>query len=367
MNVRFAIASDLHIALPETIDNSATRFHLTHLSIPILEVVLEHLNTLDLDFLLLPGDLTQDGEKVNHQWLQSRLSKLPYPVYVIPGNHDVPILHGNEQIIAYEDFPNYYQSCGYQDSTSLDYTCEIAPNLQLIALNSNQFDSRGKQGGYLTESQFVWLEKILATFSEQMILVMIHHNVIEHLPNQSEHILGKRYMLDNASRLITLLRRYQVRFIFTGHLHVQDISQAEDIYEITTGSLITYPHPYRILHLHNGHLQVESHHVQTLPQMDNLPEFSRQWMSDRSFPYMMKILTSPPLNLDLEEAQKYAPQLKNLWANIAHGDQVLDFPHLPKSINAYFQKFGAIDHQGNHQPIDNNTQISLTSELRIQN
>ena len=90
MNVRFAIASDLHIALPETIDTSANRFHLTKFSIPTLEVVLEHLNSLNLDFLLLPGDLTQDGEKVNHRWLQSKLASLPYPVYVIPGNHDIP-------------------------------------------------------------------------------------------------------------------------------------------------------------------------------------------------------------------------------------------------------------------------------------
>lgn len=84
LEFRFAIASDLHIALPHTIWDHPTRFHLVEVSIPALELVLERLERLELDFLLLPGDLTQHGEPENHRWLAERLAKLPYPVYVIP-------------------------------------------------------------------------------------------------------------------------------------------------------------------------------------------------------------------------------------------------------------------------------------------
>ena len=359
MNIRFAIASDLHIALPETIDTSANSFHLTQFSIQAFEVALQHLNSLDLDFLLLPGDLTQDGEKVNHDWLAKKLATLPYPVYVIPGNHDVPILQGNETQIAYHDFPHYYHKFGYEDTSSLDYTCEVAPNLQLIALNSNNFDRDGKQGGYLTEKQFDWLEGTLQANTDKMILFTIHHNIIEHLPNQSTHVLGKRYMLDNAPQLLSLLEKYQVRLIFTGHLHIQDIAQHHNIYEITTGSLITHPHPYRVLQLTDDSLLIESHQVQTLPEVDSFTQFSQQWMRDRSFGFMMTMLTSPPLSLPKDEAQKYAPQLNNLWLDIAHGDKLFNFPHFPPEINQYLQQFGAIDHQGNPRLIDNNTKIKL--------
>ncbi len=91
LNFRFAIVSDLHIALPHTIWNHPSRFHLVEVSIPAFESVLRHLTQLDLDFLLLPGDLTQHGEPENHAWLQQRLAQLPFPVYVVPGNHDVPV------------------------------------------------------------------------------------------------------------------------------------------------------------------------------------------------------------------------------------------------------------------------------------
>lgn len=361
MNIRFAIASDLHIALPETIDDEASRFHLTQFSIPALQVVLQHLQTLDLDFLLLPGDLTQDGERVNHYWLKTQLAKLPYPVYVIPGNHDVPSLEGNDHIIAFRDFPDYYRDFGYQQATpNLDYTLALATNLQLVALNSNNFTVDGKQLGCLNDQQLIWLEQTLAGLRDKLVLLMIHHNVIEHLPQQSTHILGKRYMLDNSPRLLSILQKYGVKFIFTGHLHIQDVAEYQGIYEITTGSLITYPHPYRILQLTDQDLIVQSHHIKTLPEKQDFAEFSHRWMGDRSFWFMMKILTSPPLNLQESQAKEYAPILRDFWADIAHGDKLFNFHQLPTDINKYFQQFGAINQNG--QPIfrDNNTTIKIS-------
>ena len=54
LNFRFAIVSDLHIALPETIWDHPSRFHLVEVSIPAFDSVLAHLTQLDLDFLLIP-------------------------------------------------------------------------------------------------------------------------------------------------------------------------------------------------------------------------------------------------------------------------------------------------------------------------
>jgi DNA repair exonuclease SbcCD nuclease subunit len=56
LNFRFGIVSDLHIAVEETILNHPKRFHLVEVSIPSFQQVTEHLKSLDIDFLLLPGD-----------------------------------------------------------------------------------------------------------------------------------------------------------------------------------------------------------------------------------------------------------------------------------------------------------------------
>ncbi|WP_026734550.1 metallophosphoesterase family protein [Fischerella sp. PCC 9605] len=363
-NFRFAIVSDLHIALPQTIWNHPSRFHLVEVSIPAFETVLEHLTQLNLDFLLLPGDLTQHGEPENHTWLEKRLAQLPFPVYVVPGNHDVPVLKANEQSIAFEEFPYYYRKFGYHNPEQFYYTCEVLPGVRLIGLNSNFFNDQAEQIGRLDTKQLRWLEEVLATADDELVLVMIHHNVVEHLPNQSRHPMANRYMLENAAELLHLLRHYGVRLVFTGHLHVQDVAYSQGVYDITTGSLVSYPHPYRVLEFHqDSHgrqwLQMLSYRVESVPNFPNLQYTSRKWMGDRSFPFLMKLLTLPPLNLPLEQAQELAPTLRDFWANIANGDALFNYSHFPPEVSRYFEKYGAIATCGTPTFIDNNSTLLL--------
>jgi 3',5'-cyclic AMP phosphodiesterase CpdA len=341
---------------------------LVEVGIPALEQVLDHLATLDLDFLLLPGDLTQHGEPDNHSWLAHRLAQLPYPVYVVPGNHDVVEQFATSHSIGLAEFPGYYEKFGYSQSDQLYYSHEVLPGLRLIGLNSNAFDADGKQidMGYLDQAQLVWLEAELvrAIAAGEMVWVMVHHNVLEHLPHQSRHPMGRRYMLGNAPELLTLLRAARVPLIFTGHLHVQDIAYSDGLYEITTGSLVSYPHPYRVLHFFEDDqgkrsLQVESGRVRAVPDFPDLQHRSREWMGDRSFQFMLRLLSHPPLSLPLAEAEHVAPALRYFWADIADGDATLDFPDLPQAVRQYLNRFSAVDQDGNPTQIDNYATLSL--------
>jgi 3',5'-cyclic AMP phosphodiesterase CpdA len=354
LRFRFAIASDLHIALPHTIWDHPSRFHLVELSIPALEVVLGHLAQLDLDFLLLPGDLTQHGEPDNHAWLAQRLAELPYPVYVIPGNHDVPTVDSLDR------FPPHYRLFGYDNPALLYYEREILPDVLLIGLNSNHFDNDERQIGWIDQAQLDWLELVLSRISKtKLVLVMIHHNILEHMPGQASNPLGKRYMLGNADKLCQLLSQAGVKLIFTGHLHVQDIAKCDrfNLYDITTGSLVSYPHPYRVLTYernHNAeHLLIESHRVEALPELPNLQDFSREWMGDRSHLFMLNLLTKPPLNLPSAIAETITPHLRYFWSKIADGDAEFSFPDLPLSVKKYFEAFS------DRPPADNNATLKL--------
>jgi 3',5'-cyclic AMP phosphodiesterase CpdA len=358
LNFRFAVVSDLHIALPHTIWDHPSRFHLVEVGIPAFESAIEHLTQLDLDFLLLPGDLTQHGEPENHIWLQQRLSKLPFPTYVVPGNHDVPVVTANQQSIAFADFPQYYRKFGYQDTNQLYYTQQLLPGVRLIGLNSNFFNEQDQQVGRIDTKQLQWLEEVLAAAVDELVLVMVHHNVVEHLPHQSRHPMASRYMLENAPELVQLLQRYGVKLVFTGHLHVQDVACADGVYDITTGSLVSYPHPYRVLEFHRDRqgkewLQILSHRIESVPDFPNLQQLSREWMGDRSFPFLVKLLTLSPLNLPLAQAQELAPSLRDFWATIADGDAVLDYPHFPQKIRHYIQTYSAAT------LIDNNSTLLL--------
>lgn len=371
LNFRFAVVSDPHVAIPHTIWDVPNRFHLVEISISALELVLERLADMELDFLLLPGDLTQHGEAENHIWLANRLGQLPFPAYVIPGNHDVPLAVTDGKSIGWADFPQYYRHLGYENPHQHYYTCNLLPGVRLIGLNSNQFDEEGKQIGRLDDAQLAWLEEVLAAkAADELVLVMVHHNVIEHLPDQAQHPMGRRYMLENAPELLQILRNAGVKLVFSGHLHIQDIAYQDGIYDITTGSLVSYPHPYRIFEFRTDTagqqwLEIASPRVLRLPDFPNLPEMSREWMGDRSEPFMLRLLSCPPLCLPANAAQELAPHLRYFWADIAGGDAIFDFPEFPPAVRRYFHRFNASYGNGKQNFIDNCTTLPVGVRNRV--
>ncbi len=373
LNLKFAVVSDLHIALPHTIWDTPNRFHLVEVSIPAFEQILDRLVDDRPDFLLLPGDLVQHGERENHEWLANRLAALPFPTYVVPGNHDVTTEEGSiadsdqtKDRIALTDFPKIYQQFGYADGEQLYYHQELFPGVHLIGLNSNAFDDSGEQigTGFIDEEQFAWLDEQLGLLAGKFVMVMVHHNVLEHLPGQSKSKLGQRYMIKNAPRLVAKLQSAKVPVAFTGHLHVQDIAKSDDFYAITTGSLVSYPHPYRLLSLstdEQGHLRlsVETRRIESVNDWPDLQQMSKDWMGDRSFPFIIRLMTDPPLSLSLEQAKEYAPHIRDFWATVAAGDAWLDYDKLPQKVQTYFKAFNAAGEDGNKRFIDNNAVLLL--------
>ena len=353
---RFAIISDPHVALPHTVWRSPRRLHMVEVGIPALEQVFGQLIAAEIDFLLMPGDLTQHGEPDNHRWLAHRLAQLPFPTYVIPGNHDFPAMSESPTITPHQ-FLDLYRPFGYQDAGDrLYYNRTIFPGIRLIGLNSNQVSPDGRYiQGQLDPIQVDWLDQQLAEYqdssSDDLLWVMVHHNVAEHIPNQATHPLGQRYILPRAAQLRQKLREGGVSCVFTGHLHVQDIAEDEGLYAITTGSLIAYPHPYRIVTVHRPYgsskphpsqrwLAVDSHTVQSLPGWEDLAIASRQWAGDHSGEFMTQLLAQSSLGLSDAEAKVYGNQIRYLWADVSAGDRQLSFPQLPQPVRDYCENFG---------------------------
>ncbi len=389
----FGIISDAHVALPHTIWRSPNRLHQMEVGIPALEQVFEHLQGANIDFLLMPGDLTQHGEPENHHWLGNRLARLPFPTYVIPGNHDFPARTFYKSKISQEEFVDIYRKFGFQGSGSRPYyNRKIFPGIRLIGLNSNQLSADGQHiDGKIDLPQMEWLNQQLNEYqanqesnpnSDEILMVMVHHNVAEHIPNQSTHPLGQRYILPGAVMLQKKLRDAGVKVVFTGHLHVQNITDADGLFAITTGSLISYPHPYRILTLYeigsreSPHkarvlgdrpqpntpkrwLEIQTHTVKALPNWDNLTAVSRQWAGDHSEAFMTQLLAKSSLNLSLEDAEHYSQEIRYLWADTARGDQQLSFPSLPPKIRIYCEAFGVRSHNNQLRFSDNNIALRI--------
>jgi len=100
---------------------------------------------------------------------------------------------------------------------------------------------------------------------------------------------------------------------------------------------------------YNRHwLQMESHHVESVPGWENLKEQTRELMGDRGESYLLQLLTQAPLNLSEAKAKELVPSLRYFWTAVAEGDAVFNFSEFPEAAREYFESFGtttAIDNR----------------------
>ncbi len=270
----------------------------------LLEAWIQEAMQLDIDFVIIPGDLTKDGELINHEAVRSALQRLRqnHPkkprIFVIPGNHDLNNpealrYEGDKTLavdyLASEDFAEFYANFGYRDafsrdSFSLSYAVQITSNLWLVGLDStinesNRMLKHPVTEGRLKPQTLTWLEGIAreAKKSNAIVFLMMHHGLFEHWPGQRK--LHPEYLLNNRKDLAKLMAKYNIHLVFTGHYHSQDITASvvnkETIYDIETGSLVSYPSPYRICTLQGDYLTIQTKTMSLYPGFE---EYSRQYL-----------------------------------------------------------------------------------------
>ena len=245
----------------------------------ILASVVDDLLASDLEFVVVPGDLTKDGERVSHELFAVYMQKLidaGTTVLVAPGNHDV----NNPHAYAYEGdtkssvegvspaaFKRIYGNMGYadaisEDSNSLSYVSEPVPGLWVFSMDSCHYennaleDSPATGGGFSAETMDWILEELArAKKRNKTVLGFMHHGILEHFTGQSMVPgLGDEYVIEDYEEISEKLAGGGMNLVFTGHYHAQDVvkksfGNGSFLFDVETGSLVTYPCPYRTVTL----------------------------------------------------------------------------------------------------------------------
>lgn len=285
----FIVMADPHFYDPElgttgdAFENYLMADHkLLRESEPILHTFIEETLAAAPDFVMIPGDLTKDGEKRSHQKLADQLARLEsagIDVYIVPGNHDI----NNPNAMAYghygampvdtvtpEEFIAIYSAYGFdeaidRDAESLSYLVEPVDGLWILGLDSCNYDANDTNseiGGSFNPGTLHWIRDRLADArkQEKTVLAMMHHNLLEHFNGQSQvPIIGSEYVIEDWEYVSKILHAGGLRLIFTGHHHAQDATAAyypvgnntQPLYDVMTSSLVCYPCAYRTVYV-NG-------------------------------------------------------------------------------------------------------------------
>ncbi len=281
----------------------------------ILKETIYKLIEEDPPFVIIPGDLTKDGEVHNHIRFAEYLSLLKLhgiKVYVVPGNHDINNPHSYSYTGSVptsissatpQDFINIYYDYGYKDAisrdpNSLSYIVEPADGIWLFAIDTCVYDNNytlghSYTGGRIKQETWDWIQKNIrqAKAHHKFMIGMFHHGILEHFTGQSQFF--SEYVLEDWKDTSKLFAESGIGVIFTGHFHSHDTSMQKWVdptflnesylYDIETGSLVTYPSPYRIVEVDKyAVMRVKSSNIKTIDYnlgSKTFPEHSKEFLA----------------------------------------------------------------------------------------
>lgn len=240
----------------------------------ILKAFVDHMLAIKPrpDLVLVAGDLTKDGELVNHELFINyleRLKEADIKVFVVPGNHDIDNPHAfsyegdavaSKKSVSKEEYRILYYRYGYDvalywDPDSLSYIAEPYPGLWLFAIDSNRYaenDISPVHGGAISSYTEQWVMDYLqeAQNKGKVVIFMLHHLLVEHAKGMSQYSYD--LLLDDWERIGYRFSTAGLRLVLSGHSHSQKITRREwedgsYLYELQTGSLVANPNPYRMI------------------------------------------------------------------------------------------------------------------------
>jgi len=261
--------------------------------------------------VLIPGDLTKDSEWESHQVVIAQINRLQQAgikTLVIPGNHDIG---GNawaylgDEKVRVENMPNdawesayvsTYQHSIAKDADSHSYVAEPLKGVTLLAIDGS---NNNAGTGELSAQTFRWVleQADKAVAKGHTIIAMTHWQILEHFDRQAK--LESACHFKDRETLRDSLMHHGVHLVLTGHFHVNGITTFRDttgvtndsIVEISTGSPITYPCPFRWLTVSKDRSQidVETANLTSIPNHSQLTGETLEYMRTHTNLLMPKL------------------------------------------------------------------------------
>ena len=260
----------------------------------IADAALEMVREDDPDILIVSGDLTKDGEIQGHRDLAAKFQELEdeteTEVFVINGNHDI---YNYEDACTFEngykesaqtttpdEFKEIYANFGYngdfdaryfanpvsgEQAGELSYAVDLG-RFTIVAIDSGMYSPDAGTGydtnehitaGRVDEDLLPWVtERVREADGEgDTVIGLMHHGLVPHFEGE-EDILSE-YVVEDWQNVATELADAGMRYIFTGHMHANDIAEyttvsGNRITDLETGSLSSWKSPMRTVTVAKG-------------------------------------------------------------------------------------------------------------------
>ena len=214
----------------------------------------EEINLLHPDFVIISGDLVFGYlNSYDYKECYKILQLFDVPTFLCPGNHDGQIVFGKD---GFDLWRKYFGLLNY----SFNYG-----TYHFIAVNSYCWPSYQRTpmlfptfnwGGYIDDKEIKWVENDLKNNENATLTFMfLHHNPIWETRDDSVFKIKSEY--HNRKKLLSLIEKYGVDMVLSGHVHYDNVTIINGTIYITTTTTASDHRKdaywgYRLINIKNG-------------------------------------------------------------------------------------------------------------------
>ncbi|GAB3895398.1 metallophosphoesterase family protein [Spirosoma agri] len=205
--MRIAFITDLHI---DTADKKPQGVDVRQNFLNALASLAE----LQPSCLVIGGDICNTvGDRSIYTWVKQELDKLPFPSYVIAGNHD------DSALLA-----DVFKRQNHLHSNELYYALPLEGRPTLFLDTSK---------GVLSPEQWSWLQEYMAALRDNNVLIFMHHPP---LPADVTY-MDTHYPFRQSEEFLELVKELPCHVtVVCGHYHVEKVVQRGNLLVLLTPS-----------------------------------------------------------------------------------------------------------------------------------
>lgn len=281
-----------------------------------ISAALREIKNSDAEFLMIAGDLSNDGERCSHEEIREMLYefKKSKPVYVITATHDWccdgnPRRFEGDQVfndvetLAPNELHEFYRDFGLNDSISefhthqdkVSYVVRPCEGVTVFCLDDDQ---NGEGGAGYSDEHFEWIKEQTEEAKKRgdIVFGMQHHHL--HL-TEFDRVINGKGSVEYREKLCKNFADIGFPVMFTGHSHMQHIRRIDSengnpFYEINVGSISGYPAPIVYCEASKDGIDIKTEHLKSFTY--NGKEYTNDYLKEHATGLFTKVIAAASSN-----------------------------------------------------------------------